>query len=466
MLTGRQQELALLEKAFADRRSHFTVCYGRRRVGKTMLLREFVKKKQAFFYSSLKTTLLKQIKEFLKEWALFSKDHLVATAPCRSWVDVFDLIKNRLGPQKTVIVLDEFQWMCGADQTLISVLQHVWDKDWQFNNRVHVILCGSSVSFMLMKVLSEKSPLFGRRTQSFEVMPFDCQDSASLMKNNHWYDTARFFMLFGGIPAYLNLYDCHLSFEQNINALSFCKNAYFVNELKFVLSEQLKQPAVYYKILRLLSLKSQNLTQLAGKLRTTTSSVIFNTRRLQDIGVIKEHKPVLADETSKTLLYKISDEYVRFYFAYIYPFRELIENNAKKFIFDSIVGTNWNAYLGRCFEDFCHKNLAKITKHIGVDATFVRSGSYWHKKNARFKQGVQIDLVIETSQRITYIGECKWSQDKVGYSIMKELDEKIKLYPNHKKNKLKKLLISSAGVTNNLIDHPELTIMTLKDFYC
>lgn len=465
MFIGRLQELKQLDHASRDKKSHFTILYGRRRIGKSELIKRHCQKKRSFIYNALDTTRKRQIKNFLYDFSKFIGDPLIASAPLSSWREVFDLVEVRIPKKKFVFVLDELQWMCKADKSLLSVIQHVWDHAWQHHNRIHLVLCGSSTSFMLSEVLSQKSPLFGRRTETIELGPLPPPEAEKILRVKNNIDAATYLICFGAVPGYLQLYDNHQSLEQNINKLAFCHNSYFIDELRYILSGQLKQPLTYYKILRILSLKSLSLAELSRLTHISTGTLIYNVERLKELKIIEEHRPILAPENAKTVCYKIVDEYIRFFFAFIYPHLQMIKQNTDQFFFDKIVAGKWDSFLDRAFEVFCHKNLGMLLTALGIWNVFGRSGMFWHKKTVTKGPGVQIDLVIERNDRTTLIGKCKWSRHKIGYEIIKELDEKCRRYPNSKKHKLRKLLITSGGVTHNLVDHPELDVVTIDDFF-
>ena len=187
--------------------------------------------------------------------------------------------------------------------------------------------------------------------------------------------------------------------------------------------------------------------------------------RLKALRIIEEYRPILLSDTAKTIQYKITDEYVRFYFNFIKPNLQVIAKNKDKYIFDRIVSKKWDAFCGIAFERFCFRNIESIIDKLKIESLYTGYGPYWHKKSVRHGFGVQIDMVIERRDKMSMIVECKWSQEKIGYNIFTELDNKCSKYPNTKKHKLRKVAISSCGVTNNLIDHPELDVITLDDFY-
>lgn len=465
MFVGRKRELQLLNKCSKEKNSHFTVIYGRRRIGKTALIEKYCAGKKAFNYTALKTSKSKQIKNFLLDFSKFANDPLIASAPYHSWREVFELVLKHLPKGKTIFVLDEFQWMCKSDLSLISIIQLIWDKHWQKKNNIHLILCGSSTSFMLDEVLSHKSPLFGRRTQTIELAPLIPSEAKKMLNVKNNYETTLYLMCLGAIPGYLLLIDKNLSFEQNINRLAFCKNGYFIDELKYVLSDQLKQPTTYYKILWYLCLKPHSHKELSELTGISSGSMSYYLDRLKALRIIEEYRPILLADTAKTVQFRITDEYIRFYFNFIKPNLQVIAKNESKYIFDRITSKKWDAFCGIAFERFCFRNIESIIDRLKIDSVYTKYGPYWHKKSARYGPGVQIDMVIERRDKMSMIIECKWSEKKIGYGIFTELSDKCSKYPNSKKHKLRKVAIASCGVTNNLIGHPELDVITLDDFY-
>lgn len=465
MFVGRKAELELLNNCYKEKKAHFSVIYGRRRIGKTALIEEYCEGKRAFNYTALKTSKSKQIKNFLSDLSNFVKDPLIASAPYKSWREVFELVLKHLSDKKTIIVLDEFQWMCKSDLSLLSVLQLIWDKHWQKNANIHLILCGSSTSFMLDEVLSHKSPLFGRRTQTIELGPLTPTEAKDMLKLKSNHEVTRYLMCVGAIPGYLLLIDNKLSFEQNINRLAFCDNSYFVDELKYILSDQLNQPSTYYNILKYLCLKSRSQKELSDLTGISSGPITYYLDRLKALKIVGEYRPILLSDTAKTVQYKIIDEYVRFYFIFIKPNLQIISKNKSEYIFDRLTSKKWDAFCGVAFERFCFKNIMSIIDKLKISSLFTMYGTYWHKKSLRKGEGVQIDMIIERRDRTSMIVECKWSQEKVGYNLFNELSKKCEQYPNTKEHTLKKVAIVSCGVTNNLIDHPELDVITLEDFY-
>lgn len=464
---GREDELRILRESYGKKDSQLVVLYGRRRVGKTALLTRFCKDKKHFYFTGRKgETEEKLFERFLKEVSEFLGNLIYAKVRVSDWREIFEIIdkegKKRKG--RLLIVLDEFQWLCPARGTLISSLQEQWDKKWKKDDKIFLVLCGSIVSFMEKNVLSEKSPLYGRRTLSFELGPMPPNEAKQFFPRAGFADQGEILMTFGGIPSYLELMDQKKSLPQNINSLTLIKDSYFVNEVKFVLREQLKNPNRYYLLLKLLLGKGISREKMAEAMGIANSGALnFYLKTLCNLHLIKPIVPITKKESSKSVKYVLWDEFLRFYFRFIYPNEELIQMNMDDWLYDRIIAPHWESYCGYSFELFCMKNVKTIVDVLKIKNVFGRSGTYWHAKTTR-TEGVQIDMVIERTDNITHLIECKWSTGRVGTQIAEELERKKRLYPNPKGRTLKTVLITTHGVTDEARQLSAIdNVITLKE---
>lgn len=463
----RQEELARLEELYNQKQSQLIVTYGRRRVGKSALLRHFCDgKKKYIFFTGRKGENQNDLSErFLKSLSDFFEDPLIAKLKITDWKEIFDLIDAKQSKEKLIVVLDEFQWICPVKSTLISALQEYWDRKKDDDKKIFLVLCGSIISFMEKKVLSEKSPLYGRRTFSFELEPMSFSSARLFFPKMDITEQAEVIITLGGIPSYLELIQQKDSFAQNINKLALTKNGYLVDEILFILREQLKVPKRYYVLLKILSEKNATRNELSKEAGISNSGTLnLYIKNLLDMHLIKETIPITKGETSKSVRYAIWDEFLRFYFNFILPNEERIRLNDDDWLFDSIIAPRWEGFCGRSFELFCVKNIKSIISSLGIKDVFLRSGSFWQVKTKE-KEGVQIDMVIERTDNVTHLIECKWSSGKIGTSIIGEVERKKRLYPNPHHHTLKTVLITTYGITeqvekSNVIDN----VITLRDF--
>lgn len=461
---GRKAEIQWLNSDYKEDLSKFIVLYGRRRVGKSLLIEKFCEGKKSFSFLAGKEKKTAQIKRFLAGLAQFTGDSLISMVAPTTWDDALKIFDTRRGSEKTVLVLDEFQWMCEKSPELVSDIQRWWDTSWKKDGKVFLILCGSSVSFMAGEILSEKSPLFGRRTREILLEPFPANEAALFLSGRSNTEKTETLMLLGGIPMYLDLNKENYSLRKNINSMAFTKGGILINETKFILSEQLKETGTYFRLLRILATGPKSIAELAHEMRISASQTLFYLHRLELLKFIQRYIPITKGVNSKSIHYKIVDEYLRFYFYYIEPNLTRIVNNTGEYLFDRITGNSWDVYCGLSFELFCEKNIAAILKKLDILDTVERIGAYWQRKTSN-KRGVQIDLVIECSDKTTFLIECKWSKNKVGICVADELAIKEKLYPNPRGDTLRKVIIASHGVTEQVAKDKTLSYMTLQDFF-
>lgn len=464
---GREDELSSLGKLYEKRDSQLVVLYGRRRVGKTALLAQFCRDKKHFYFTGRKDETKEALFErFLKEISEFLDNPIYAKVKVSDWREIFEITdkegeKNR---DKFLIVLDEFQWLCPKKGTLISSLQEQWDKKWKKSGKIFLVLCGSIISFMEKNVLSEKSPLYGRRTLSLELLPMPPDEAGRFFPKTNFVEQGEILMTFGGIPSYLELMDQKRSLQQNINSLALIKNGYFVNEVQFILREQLKNPNRYYLLLKFLLEKGVSREEVAMAMDIANSGALnLYLKTLTDLHLIKPVVPITKKESSKSVRYVLWDEFLRFYFKFIHPNEELIRMNGDDWLYDRLIAPGWESYCGYSFELFCMKNVKTIVRILEIKDVFSRSGTYWHAKTVRM-EGVQIDMVIERTDKVTHLIECKWSTGKVGGQIVEELERKKKLYPNPKGHTLKTALITTHGVTDQVERSSAIdNVITLKE---
>ncbi len=464
---GRDGELESLSQAYESDRSQLWVVYGRRRIGKTTLLKRFVESKRAFFFSGGKERTHEQIRRFLGELADYTGQPVLKKIRAATWTEAFSMLDQHvsMSPRKTVVILDEFQWMCRGAPGVLSDLQRLWDHGWKDSGRVVLILCGSAVSFMVGEVLAQKSPLFGRRTGSLHLQPMMAQEVGAFFGARGRFEIAEALISLGGVPAYLELFHGGGSVRQTLSDLAFRKDGYLVKEAELVFGEQLREKERYYQIARLLSACPSSMADLSRATGLNKGQLSFYLDRLLMLGFIDKHRPITKLTTSKTVRYRLRDEYLRFYFSFVEPNLDRITLGGSRsgYSFDRMTAGRWETFLGLGFELFVSRNVEAMLRAAGSRDVVNRIGSYWHAGTAR-RPGVQIDLVIEREDGVTNIVECKWSRRRVGRAVVDELSRKCDLYPNPRQHTLEPVLVAAAGATKGVTEAGVRTV-TLKDLY-
>lgn len=405
---NREKELDFLEKQYSENGSNFIVIYGRRRVGKTELLKQFIKNKESIYY------LLDEQKDEINILGLQNKfsdyfnNTLLRKVKLNNWYELFIEFINLKKNKKIILVLDEFPYLIKGNKAIPSIFQKIWDEILKDKN-VMLIICGSSVSIMENNVLSYKSPLYGRKTGQWKVNPFNFKESRSFLKSKNIEETIYAYAIFDGIPLYLKKYDSNLSISQNIIDKIVSKGQLLYEEAEFLLKQEFREPGNYFLILKAISYgktKFSDIINFTNLDKTVCSKYLDN---LITIKAVTKNYPVTLDkEKSRDTKYYISDNYLKFWFSMIYPNRHLIEEG--KFNFN-IIKEKFNFHTSFVFENICIEYMISKFK-------FNKIGKWWRKDK-------EIDIVLLNDNEIIF-AECKWQYNVDAEKIFNQLKEKSK----------------------------------------
>jgi AAA+ ATPase superfamily predicted ATPase len=324
-----------------------------------------------------------------------------------------------------------------------------------------LILCGSSVSFILGEVLSEKSPLFGRRTRSIHLQQFSLGETAHFFKGRNRFEIAEIYIACGGVPKYLEVMGTAPSFRAALKPLFFDPHGYFFEEVTFALSEQLKEKDRYFQLLRLMSQGIGEIAELERRTGIASGQVMYYLERLHLLGFVSRNTPIGSKNGGKRVVYTLTDYFLRFYFMFVFPFRSGIkrgETDAPLRLFN----TKWDSYAGCAFERLAFDHAHLIVSKLGHGGSLLQAGAFWRKPTKRLA-GVQIDLILVCEGNTTLVCECKWSRGKTGVAAAKELLEKVKIYPNPMNHTLKPVLVTAAGGTSEVASMKGISVVTLED---
>lgn len=420
---GRNRELRVLEDAWKKPEGAFWPVYGRRRVGKSELIRHFIRSKRGIYYVGKQAPPDLQLREFMRDAAECLGEPLLAEVHVDGWARAFRLIEERWkGPEKLILALDEFQWMCEASPELPSVIQEAWDRRWK-KGGIMVILCGSYLGFMEREVLGKKSPLFGRRTGQILLRPFDHLEAAQFHPGLSLQEQARTYFICGGLPFYLKCFSAARSVEQNIAENFLSETGLLRREADFLLREELRELANYHSILMALAEGQNTNSGIATASGIDDRALHFYLTTLMELGYVRKKHP-LTGAAAKIRFgrYVLDDPLLRFWFRFVFPQTSLIARLGPSAAMERLVKPGLEAYFGQCFELLCRDALPMIYAREGVIAAF-EVGEYWDKDR-------QIDVVGLRKDGMTDLGECKWTAVKTPGPLRAELEPRAAAYPN------------------------------------
>jgi AAA+ ATPase superfamily predicted ATPase len=421
---GRSKELAMLDAAWRAPGGAMIPVYGRRRVGKSEMIVHFQKRrKDSIYYMGKRAPVDLQIREFLEAAANALDEPLLAQHPADGWAAAFKVVEDRWKrPEKLVIALDEFQWMCESSPELPSVLQEAWDRRWRKGN-IMLILCGSYLGFMEREVLGKKSPLFGRRTGQILLRPFGYQEAALFHPKYSVTDKARTYFICGGMPYYLKAFSPARSVEQNIATTLFDEMGVLYREPDFLLREELRELANYHSILMALAAGKTAAREIAVASGIGDRSLQFYLTTLMELGYIIRRYPLTGSApTVRSVRWSLEDSLLRFWFRFVFPNMSRVARSTPQQAVQEIVKPQLDAWLGHGFERLCREALPVLYAREGVSAN-CETGEYWDATT-------QIDVVGLRDDGWTDLGECKWAPGSSAAALRKELEPRVSKFPN------------------------------------
>lgn len=416
MFLGREKELESLNRMYDKKNFQMAVVYGRRRIGKTALLNEFIKDKNALYFPAEEVNDSLNLKKFSR---LLGEKLGIKNFPTVSdWNSLFSMIKEQLGNEQLVIVIDEYPYAATANKSLNSILQQVIDYEFKETN-IFLILCGSSMSFMENHVLGEKSPLFGRRTGQLKVNPLDYYDSAKFYPKASVEDKIKYYACMGGTPYYLSLIDQSMSFEENLRELYFEINGYLNNEGTLLMKQEFREPANYNAVLQAIASGSNTLGEIAGFTQLETSLISKYLVTLQELNYIERVIPFGSNPLKgKTSQYHMTENFIAFWYRYVFSVRTEIERGNGDIYF-SLALEDLSHFIGPIFEEVTRQYLRRKNAQGALPFIAKSFGTWWGKDK---KGNVQeVGVVVESvSSKALLIGECKWrSSFKVNKTVEK-----------------------------------------------
>jgi len=435
MFVSRETELNALEKLYNIEKFQMVVMYGRRRVGKTTLIKEFVKDKPAIFFSAQEANEKLNMQIFSKEvYAFFGLPETTGTFA--NWYDALLFIAEKARTRRFILAIDEFAYIVETNRSVKSIFQNIIDHEF-LNTKLYLILCGSQIGFMESEVLGYKSPLFGRRTAQFLINGFDCFDAAKMLPFASNEDKVRYYACVGGTPHYLAYINKNLNFEENILELFFQPQGYLCSEATMLLKQELREPAMYNSILAAIATGSSRLNEISTKIGENTSKTIKYIKTLMDMRILHRLLPFGDNpERSRKGIYVISDHFFRFWYRYVFLNRPAIESGLGILIAEDSVLAGLSSFVGRhAFEETCRQYIIRRNKEKTLPFVVTNPGLWWGN-DPDTKTNVDIDIVADNKQKKkVLLGECKWRNELTDVPDVKKLKSKARFVPGYEEYK-------------------------------
>lgn len=423
MFIGRTRELNELNNLYKSDKFEFAVIYGRRRVGKTAIINEFVKDKKSIFFTGVETNARQNLENLSKCILEYQMGTNVNTS-FASFQDAIEFVFELSLKERIILCIDEYPYVARASKSLASTLQLLIDK-YKENSKLFLILCGSSMSFMEDNVLSYKAPLYGRKTAQLKILPFDFFEAIEYFKGFSIEDKALAYGLVGGTPQYLLQINDNLSIEDNIKNIYLSPVSAIYEEPNNLLKQEVREPAIYNAVVTAIATGSSKLSEIANKIGEDTSVCAMYIKNLISLGIVKKEMPFGETSTRKTI-YSIEDNMFCFWYRFIPENTSAIARGAKDIVYKKIEPF-LSGYMGSVFEEICKQYLWRQLLKGETEILFTDIGRWWGS-NPKTKQQEEIDILGTEDKDTAIFGECKWTNTKVDVEVLETLIARSELF--------------------------------------
>ena len=413
IFVDRVDELELLENTYKQHKSSLIIIYGRRRIGKTELVKQFIKNKKHVYFLADTRTDRDNIKEMQKAFSSYlTQNSLFEMVEFTDWIELFREIEKLL-KERVIIVIDEFPYLIESNKAIPSIFQKIWDSILAGKD-VCLVLLGSSISMMEDYTLGYRAPLYGRRTAQLQLQPLKFKYLGGFLPYSKE-ELVKVYGITDGIPLYILKFDPRLNFEDNVKENVFRVGKFLYQEAEILLKEELRETGRYFAILKAIAYGKHGFGEIVSFTKLDKGVISKYLDNLAIIRLIRKEYPVTQKKEVRNARYVFEDNYFNFWFRYVYPYKSLIEEGKTERVFD-LIGDDFNSFLGFVFERICREFLWEQE----LPFIFTKLGRWWHRDK-------EIDLVAlnEETKEIAFF-EVKWSDlgTKEARRIAMELKEK------------------------------------------
>ena len=439
MFIGREKELASLEQLYASGKFEFAVIYGRRRVGKTALISQFIKEKKAIYFMGVESSAGQNLENLSRNIMEYSTG-ILTEASFSSFQSALEYVFRLAKEERLILAIDEYPYVARSSGSLASTLQLLIDQ-YGKTSKLMLILCGSSMSYMEDQVLAYKAPLYGRRTAQIKLLPFDFEDTARCFPRFSPEDKALVYGIAGGTPQYLLQMDDRLSIAENIMRTFLNPVSFLFEEPENLLKQEVREPALYNAIITAIAAGASRMSEIAGKVGAETSVCASYLKNLTALGLIEKENPY-GEKESRRAVYHISDNMFRFWYRFVPENSSLIGRGAAELAYRRIEPC-LSDYMGKVFEEICRQYLWKLLLKGKSPVEFRMLGRWWGTDPATRSQA-EIDIMGEQDKDTALFGECKWTNGKVDTGVLDTLAGRSRMF-HYRRTQL--YLFAKSGFT-------------------
>lgn len=427
----RCEELSFLEKRFQKKEFEFFVIYGRRRIGKTELIKQFIKNKNAIYVVCDKSGLKRNMHRLKKKIAEHFHEPIIETNDVE---EIFSYLSKKAKNQRLIIVFDEFSYLVEKDDSVPSQFQRAIDN-YLTHSDSFLILCGSSISMMEKGVLSHKSALYGRKTAHIKLDEMPFYSFSDFFPFNSFEKNILYYSILGAVPFYMQHFSDNKSTFENVKEEILSKTGHLYEEIDFLLREELREPDVYKSILTAISSGCFKVVEIAHKSGIKTQDLDKYLKVLIRLGIIKREIPVTKLKSKKSI-YSIDDNFFSFSFLFSEPFKSDLEIGQLTQI-EKKFNNDFNTFVGARFEKLIREKIIVQLPIVQLH-NIGRWWGYYRDLETKARKNIEIDIVgINNETGDILFGECKWKEGVDGKKLVNQLKEKSKYvhWPDNEKKR-------------------------------
>lgn len=444
----REQEMQFLNEEYNRKGSSLVILYGRRRVGKTELSSAFMKNKNALYFLVTEESEIQNRNAFKDSVAEFCDNELLRNAKIDSWEILFKILCEKAQNEKLLLIIDEFQYLGKSNPAFPSIFQKIWDTMLKDKN-VMVILCGSLISMMETQTLNYTSPLYGRRTGQIKLKQIPFSYYKEFFPDKSRKELIEYYSVTGGVLKYIELFYDSKDIYSAINKNILSKQSFLYDEPNFLLQREVTEVGSYFSVIKSIAAGNQKLSKIAGALELKQTGLTKYLKTLIDLDILEREVPITEEspEKSKRGLYKIKDNFILFWFKFVYPNLSFIESGNSELAMKKIKSNLIDRHISYVYEDVCIEDMWKLNADEKWNFTFDKVGRWWNNDT-------EIDIVAyDSTGKDIIFGECKYWDGKVGINVLTSLEEKAKAVEWKKDNRNEHfILFSINGFTDELIE--------------
>ncbi|MCH9739373.1 MAG: ATP-binding protein [Epsilonproteobacteria bacterium] len=465
MFIGREKELKKLDEIYHKNSSSYIAIYGRRRIGKTEIVRHFAKEKRVSLFLEItgqfNTTMSYQLDNFLNRVERFFS--FSSEKRLDSWSSAFNLLESKIDElkfsdgEKIILFFDEMPWLDSDNSNFFSSISYFWNTYCEKRNDIILIVCGSSASYMINRVIRDRGPNHNRLTDTLPMFAFDLKETREMLSQKGFIlsDMAvvETYMTFGGVAKYLSYLNPQLTLKQNIQKLCFEYGGMLVDEYDNLFVSLFGFDGHHQKIVDILASKWSGFTQseIMKKMKTT-ASMKKPLEELEVSGFLsKEYK---FGQKSRDIVYRLQDPFSYFYSKWMRGVNSRMLINNDNYWHEMSSSSSYDSWKGFAFENVCHMHIKNIKKALGISGILTQSNYWTYRAKDKDEKGAQIDLLIKhVKTNDIDIVECKYSRGE--FTISKryrdEILSKISVFNEQTKYKynLRVIFITSNGIKRN-----------------